>query len=88
MIKQVILAETLKKKLKDKKALPQQVKEKFYWCAERLLEDENHPSLRNKKIQGTENYREFSITMNYRCVYRKEQDTAFLLEIGKHEDVF
>lgn len=88
MIKRVILADPLKKKLKDKKALPQQIKEKFYWCIEMLFENDNHPSLHNKKIQGTENYWEFSITMNYRCVYRKDQDTAFILEVGKHEDVF
>ncbi len=60
----------------------------FYWCIERLFENDNHPFLRNKKIQGIENYWESSITMNYRCVYRKDQDTAFILEVGKHEDVF
>jgi len=53
-----------------------------------LLKDENHPSLRNKKIKGTQNYWEFSISMNYRCIYRKEKDTIYLLAIGKHEDVF
>ena len=88
MIKRIVLADPLKKKLKNKKVLPQQIKEKFYWCLARIMEDENHPSLRHKKIQGTENYWEFSIAMNYRCVYRKDLETAFLLEIGKHEDIF
>ena len=87
MVKTILLAEPLKKKLKDKKALPQQVKEKFYWCVDMLLKNQNHPSLRNKKIEGTQNYWEFSVTMNYRCVYRREEDKAILLELGTHEDV-
>ena len=85
MIKNIIVPTPLKKRLKK---LPKEIREKFYWCVNMLLKNENHPSLRNKKIKGTQNYWEFSITMNYRCVYRKEKDTIYLLAIGKHEDVF
>ncbi len=53
-----------------------------------LLKHESHPSLRHKKIEGTEVYWEFSITMNYRGVYRRDEGKAFLVEVGKHEDVF
>jgi len=85
MIKNIIVPTPLKKRLKK---LPKEIREKFYWCVNMLLKNEIHPSLRNKKIKGTQNYWEFSITMNYRCVYRKEKDTIYLLAIGKHEDVF
>jgi len=88
MIKHIVLADPLLKKLKDKKTFPKGIREKFYWCVDMLLTNEGHPSLRNKKIQGTENYWEFSITTNYRCIYRRDKDTAVLLEMGKHEDMF
>ena len=88
MIKHVILADPLKKKLKNKKKFPDQIRAKFYWCVEMLLKNSEHPSLRNKKIEGTQDYWEFSITMNYRCVYRKEKETIYLLELAKHEDIF
>ncbi|MEA3369449.1 MAG: type II toxin-antitoxin system mRNA interferase toxin, RelE/StbE family [Candidatus Ratteibacteria bacterium] len=88
MIKRIVIAEPLKKKLKRKKGVSKQIREKFYWCMDMLLENKNHPSLRNKKIEGVQDYWEFSVTMNYRCVYRREKDTAYLLELGKHEDVF
>jgi len=87
MIENIAVAKPLKKKLRNKKAFPKQIREKFYQCIDMLLKNEKHPSLRNKKIEGTQNYWEFSITMNYRCVYRKEKGTAFLLEFGKHEDI-
>lgn len=88
MIKEIVIAEPLLKKLKNKKTFPGEIREKFTWCVDMLLQNEHHPSLRHKKIIGTENYWEFSITMNYRCVYRKENEIAYLLEMDKHDDIF
>ncbi len=88
MIENIIVPEPLKKRLKNPKTLPKDIKEKFFWCLDQLLKNNKHPSLRHKKIQGTNDYWEFSITMNYRCVYRKEGKSAILLTVGKHEDVF
>lgn len=88
MIRAVHIPEHLKKKLKSGKKYPRQVKEKFYWCVDMLFKNPHHPSLRHKPVRGTNNYWEFSITMNYRGVYRKENDEAFILAIAKHEDVF
>lgn len=85
MIREVIIPQSLRKKIKK---LPIQIRKKLYWCIDVLIEDEKHPSLRHKKIEGAVSHWEFSITMNYRGVYRREADKAFLLEIGKHEDVF
>ncbi len=52
------------------------------------MKNEKHPSLRHKKIQGTESYWELSLTMNYRVVYRRESGKAFLVGAGEHEDIF
>jgi mRNA-degrading endonuclease YafQ of YafQ-DinJ toxin-antitoxin module len=85
MIEEIVIPYSLKKRIKK---LPLEIRKKFYWSLNMLLNNETHPSLRNKKIEGTLNYWEFSITMNYRCIYRREKNKALILEIGKHEDVF
>lgn len=53
-----------------------------------LTKNSQHPSLRNKTIKGVTNIWEFSINKNYRYIYRKEKDEAFILAIVKHEDAF
>lgn len=88
MIKRIYIPDSLKKRLKNKKKLPEQVRKKFYWCLDMLLKNPKHPSLRHKPIQGTADKWEFSITMNYRCVYRKTKNEAFILLVVKHEDAF
>lgn len=76
------------KKLKNKKKLSAPLREKFYWCLDMLTKNSQHPSLRNKTIKGVTNIWEFSINKNYRYIYRKEKDKAFILAIVKHEDAF
>ncbi len=85
MIKEIVIPFSVEKKIKK---LPREVRKKLYWCIDILMKDEKHPSLRHKKIQSTESCWEFSITMNYRAVYRRESDKAFLVGIGTHEDIF
>jgi len=88
MIREIHIPGPLKKKLKSKKWLSGQIREKFYWCLDTLLKNPSYPSLRHKPIKGTADKWEFSITMNYRCVYRRVNDSAFILTIAKHEDTF
>jgi mRNA-degrading endonuclease RelE of RelBE toxin-antitoxin system len=85
VIKKIIISKSLRKKIRK---LPVEVREKFYWSIDMLIKNERHPSLRHKKIEGARTYWEFSITMNYRAVYRQEGDKGFLSAVGKHEDVF
>ena len=85
MIRDIVIPKPIRKVLKK---LPQEIKNKFYWSLEMLLKNERYPSLRHKKIEGTNTYWEFSITMNYRAVYRREGDKGFIVAIGKHEDIF
>ena len=88
MIKTIHIPDHLIKKLKNKKKLSEPIKEKFYWCLDMLIKNPQHPSLRNKTIKGTVNTWEFSINKNYRCIYRKEKEEAYILAIVKHEDIF
>ena len=88
MIKIIHIPDNLTKKLKNKKKLSTPIKEKFYWCLDMLIKNPQHPSLRNKTIKGTVNTWEFSINKNYRCIYRKEKEEAYILAIVKHEDIF
>jgi len=85
MIREIVIPFSVEKKIKK---LPREVRTKLYRCIDILKKNEKYPSLRNKKIQGTEVYWEFSITMNYRAVYRRESDKVFLVAIGTHEDIF
>lgn len=88
MISRIHIPYHLIKSLKNKKKLSKDVKEKFYWCLDMLVEDSKYPSLRNKTVKGTADIWEFSINKNYRCIYRKEKDDIFILAISKHEDIF
>lgn len=44
-----------------------------------------HPSLRIKKIQGTDSIFEFTITMNVRMTFEFSSDTIILRNIGEHD---
>ena len=88
MIRIIHIPDNLTKKLKCKKKLSSPIKEKFYWCLDMLIKNPQYPSLRNKIIKGTVNTWEFSINKNYRCIYRKEKEEAYILAIVKHEDAF
>jgi mRNA-degrading endonuclease YafQ of YafQ-DinJ toxin-antitoxin module len=88
VIRKIHLPDHLIKRLKNKKKLSATIKEKFYWCLDRLIKNPQHPSLRNKTIKGVADIWEFSINKNYRCIYRKEKEEAYILAIVKHEDAF
>lgn len=88
MIKRIHIPDNTIKKLENKKKLSAPIKEKIYWCLDMLIKNPQHLSLRNKTIKGTINIWEFSINKNYRCIYRKEKEEAYILAIVKHEDAF
>jgi len=59
---------------------------------ELFISDPSHPSLRYKKIQGTDNFFEISVNMSVRIIIEvtsKENDLINTLYIiGTHDDVF
>ena len=63
--------------------------EKFQKRLEILLENPNSPQLKNHRLIGSKNkYSAFSVSGNVRVVYRIENDTLFLYDIGTHNQVY
>ena len=71
----------------DKKAIKQAEK-----SIDQFIKDSTHPSLRLKKVQGTDGFYEISVNMSIRIIIEiKSEETdqinTFYI-IGKHEEVF
>ncbi len=70
---------------KQYKSLPTKIQKAFQDKLELFLYDMNHPSLRVKKIQGTKNRWEGSITRKYRFTFHFEQEIVVFRAIGTHD---
>ena len=69
---------------KDYADLPKEIQETFDKKFRLFLNNIHHPSLRVKKIKGTENRWEGSVTMNYRFTFQIFEDTVLFRKIGTH----
>ena len=69
---------------KQYKRLPNEIKETFDKKLQLFLEDMSHPSLRVKRIQGTKDRWEGSITMKYRFTFQIIGGTVIFRAIGSH----
>ena len=49
-----------------------------------FMDNPSHPSLRIKKIRGTADIWEMSITKNYRVTFKPAGDTRILRKVGTH----
>jgi len=78
----IVIPETVLKKLNQ---LPKEVRIKFWQQLERLTRNPAHPALRNEKLEGTDHWA-FSITMNYRASYLRDQSNLIITAIGTHKD--
>jgi len=90
MIRQIIITEPVKNKIKDKQNLPAQIRNNFhwfYWCIDMLLKNESSPLLRRRKIEGAKDCWEFTITGSYKAIYRKEGITAVILAIDNTTNI-
>lgn len=70
---------------KQYKALPSEISKAFQQKLALFIADRLHPSLRVKKIQGSENRWEGSITMKYRFTFHIEEDVVIFRTIGTHD---
>jgi mRNA interferase RelE/StbE len=52
-----------------------------------LSENQYHPSLRTKKVQGTDDIFECSINMSIRMTWQYREETIFLRTVGNHDNV-
>lgn len=72
--------------LKGLNALPKEIRLKFWQQLERLLTNPSHPSLRNEKLKGTDQWA-FSITISYRATYFRDKSNVVITAVGTHKDV-
>ena len=73
-----------KKFRKQYKILPLEIQLAFEEKLNLFLADMLHPSVRVKKIQGTHDRWEGSVTMKYRFTFHFEADTVVFRSIGTH----
>ncbi len=55
---------------------------------ELMYQNPKHPSLRTKKIKGSSDIYEASITMNYRMTWQYYNEGILLRNIGEHDKTF
>ena len=65
--------------------LPKEIRDAAYEKFELLLKDPSHPSLRVKKIKGSDYIWEMSVTMNYRVTFQVNVEEVVLRKIGTHD---
>ena len=70
---------------KEYHRIPQEIQERFDEKIELFVENSRHPSLRVKKMSGTENIWEASININYRWTFEWGNDLVRLRHIGTHD---
>ncbi|MCK4379185.1 MAG: hypothetical protein KAW01_07565 [Deltaproteobacteria bacterium] len=64
--------------------LPGEIQKAFNQKLELRLQDISHPSLRVKRIQGTGNRWEGSVTMKYRFTFQWDGNKLIFRTIGTH----
>jgi mRNA interferase RelE/StbE len=85
VVGQIIGFRFSKKFKKLYKTMPKTVQKTFHEKLSLFLTDIHHPSLRIKKIQGTDNRWEGSITMKYRFTFHIEDGIVVFRAIGSHD---
>lgn len=71
---------------KNYKKLNTKIKKQLKKKIEIMQDNPFHPSLRTKRIQGTNDLFEFSVNMDVRVIWHYEDDKLILLlDIGHHD---
>lgn len=70
---------------KGYKGLPKEIQKTFDQKLQIFLKDMTHPSLRVKRIQGTRDRWEGSVTMKYRFIFEFSEDILIFRAIGTHD---
>lgn len=83
MATEIVIPDTILKRLN---ALPREIRIKFWEQLEKLLRNPAYPSLRNEKLEGADHWA-FSITMNYRATYVRDEKSLIITAIGTHKEV-
>ena len=85
MAKKVTVYQFSKRFKKEYNNLPKEIQKAFDQKLQLFLKDISHPSLRVKRIQGTKNRWEGSVTMKYRFTFEFSENTLIFRAIGTHD---
>ncbi len=85
MVKRVSSYQFSNRFKKEYTTLPKEIQNAFDNKLALLIENIYHPSLRVKKIQGTKNRWEGSITMKYRFTFEFSENILIFRTIGTHD---
>ncbi len=70
--------------LRDYRALPADIRQRVEKQLRLLLEDYRHPSIRLKKLKGTDKF-EIRISKGYRLTLRFDKEHMELRRVGTHD---
>ncbi len=70
---------------KDFKRLPREVQEKLPGVLEKFIENQRHPSLHTKKMQGVDSIWEMRLSNSYRLTFELSDEAILLRRIGTHD---
>ena len=73
---------------KEYNNLPKEIQRAFDKKLSLFIDDATHPSLRVKRIQGTKQRWEGSVTKNYRFTFEFIENTVLFRTIGTHDILF
>lgn len=85
MVSRITAYQFTKKFKKEYQELPKEIQNNFDKKLSLLLENMFHPSIRTKRIQGTKNRWEGSITMKYRFTFELHGNKSIFRTIGTHD---
>jgi mRNA interferase RelE/StbE len=85
MVEKVAVYQFSRRFKKEYNNLPKEIQKAFDQKLQLFLKDISHPSLRVKRIQGTKNRWEGSITMKYRFTFELSENTLIFRAIGTHD---
>ena len=85
MVEKVTAFQFSKRFKKEYNNLPKKIQKAFDEKLSLFLKQTSHPSLRVKRIQGTKNRWEGSITMKYRFTFEFLKDGILFRAIGTHD---
>lgn len=87
MVEKVTSFQFSKRFKKEYNNLPKEIQKAFDEKLSLFLKQTSHPSLRVRRIQGTKNRWEGSITMKYRFTFEFLKDGVLFRAIGTHDIV-
>ncbi len=85
MAKKITAYQFSKRFKKEYNNLPKKIQKTFDQKLQLFLKDISHPSLRVKRIQGTKDRWEGSVTMKYRFTFEFSENTLIFRAIGTHD---